>query len=100
MEEVYSFCDALATELAGWKSRLNEVTQRFDRMSTGEKSNVVDQVRDLHIILEEFEDRIGRLKSSCPTEWGPENRDLSKDNEPKTNWEEVWGHPPAGDFGG
>jgi len=71
MSEVYSYCDDLATELGGWKAKANSVVGRLDKVSSGDKEKVIDQVRDLHMFVEELENRITGLKLECPTNWEP-----------------------------
>jgi hypothetical protein len=99
--ELPQYCDNFAEELAGWRAKFEEVTRRFDKVPTGDKSNVYPHVNELHMILEEFEDRIRQLKASCAaggemekfefqekfTGFKPENRD-------------VWQNVSPGDIGG
>jgi len=69
--ELEQYCDNLATELSGWRARFDEVVSKFDKTATGDKFSVVPQINDLHMIMEEFEERIGRLRSACHTDWDP-----------------------------
>jgi hypothetical protein len=71
MKGMDNYCDHLAAELGGWKTKLHAVVIRIDRVSSGEKERVIDQARDLHMITEELENRIEGLRQECPTEWGP-----------------------------
>jgi hypothetical protein len=70
--EFERYCDNLATELAGWRAKFDDVTRKFDKAETGDKSKVYPHVNELHMILEEFEDRIRQVKSSCATGVEPE----------------------------
>ena len=76
MSEVYSYCDDLATELGGWKAKVNNVVGRLDKVSSGDKEKVIDQVRDLHMFVEEIESRIDGLRHECPTVWEPGQMEL------------------------
>ena len=38
----------------------------------------MDQVRDLHILVEELEDRIERLRKECPTVWSPDQMEIEQ----------------------
>lgn len=69
--ELHSYCDNLATELGGWKAKLSDVVGRIDKVSSGDKEKVIDQVRDLHMFLEELENRLDGLRVECPTNWEP-----------------------------
>jgi hypothetical protein len=44
----------------------------LNEADTGDKSKVYTHVNELHMILEEFEDRIRQVKSSCATGGEPE----------------------------
>ncbi|AFM26602.1 hypothetical protein [Desulfomonile tiedjei] len=62
-----SFCDGMSAELATWKTRLHEVVQKFDNVESGDKTKMVPFVNDLHMILEEFDERIHKLRTECET---------------------------------
>ena len=99
--ELEIYCDNLAAELGGWRAKFDGVVRKFDKTSSADKSEVVPLVNDLHMILEEFEDRIRRLKSTCPTNWEPDKIEFEgKFSGLKTRWEEVWHNVSPGDFGG
>jgi hypothetical protein len=71
MKEVESYCDNLATELGGWKAKAYDVVSRIDKVSSGDKERIIDHVRDLHMFVEELENRIDGLRVECPTDWEP-----------------------------
>ncbi len=96
-----SYCDNLGTELAGWKTRLAGVVEKLDRVSTGDKEKVVSEVNELHMVMEEFGDRIARLRRECAISWEPEREELEK----KAGWlrqrvEEIAETIPQSDIGG
>jgi hypothetical protein len=67
----------------------------LDKVSSGDKAKVFDQVKDLHILLEELEDRIERLTRECPTEWSPNEMEIEqKLSTLKTKWAQVWSGMP------
>jgi len=99
--EVKSYCDSLVIELTGWKAKVYDIVRKLDKISSGDKQKVVPQVAELHMIIEELDDRIDRLKRECPIEWHPEKIELeSKVAKLKKKWEEVWQNVSPGDFGG
>lgn len=71
MESMPSYCDNLVTELGGWKAKVNDIVTKMDRVSSGDKEKVIDQVRDLHMFVEELENRIEGLNAECPKDWEP-----------------------------
>lgn len=78
MKDVNSYCDNVVTELSVWKAKAYDVVRRFDKLSSGEKAKLGDQVNDLHMYIEELEHRIGRLRTECPTDWKADQIDLDE----------------------
>jgi predicted nuclease with TOPRIM domain len=95
------YCGSLVTELSGWKAKMYDVTRKLDKVSSGDKEKVVPMVNELHMILEELDDRVERLKTDCPTQWGPDKIDIEgKFHALETKWEEAWKNVSPGDIGG
>jgi len=69
MRDVQSYCDNMVTELSVWKAKAYDLVRRFDKLSSGDKEKLGSQVNDLHIYIEELENRIARLRNECPTDW-------------------------------
>src|SRR4030042_5252430 len=93
--ELKDYCSNLSAELTGWKAKAYDIVRRLDKLSSGDKAKVVDQVRDLHILVEEFEDRIERLRKECPTVWSPDQMEIEqKLHDVKIYWEKVWSGMP------
>ena len=101
METVNNYCDNLVTELSVWKAKIYDVVRRIDKLSSGDKEKVSPQVNDLHIFIEEFEDRIDRLRTECPTDWKPDQIDIeAKMTKLQTTWKDLWQNVSPGDIGG
>jgi len=99
--DVKSYCENLSAELGGWKQKVGQITERLDRMPSGDKEKVVPQVNELHGLIEEMDDRIGRLKKECPTQWEPDKIELdTKLDRVKNHYEEVWQNVSGADVGG
>ena len=99
--ELDAYCGNVGAELMGWRTKLGTVVNELDHIASGDKAKVIHQVRELHMILEELEDRIHRLKTECSTEYGAENIDVKGSFKPFTSkWEEVWPGVSPGDIGG
>lgn len=85
------YCSNLSVELTGWKAKAYDIVRRLDKLSSGEKAKIIDQVTDLHILIEELEDRIERLRRECPIEWSPDQMEIEqKLHDVKIYWEKVW----------
>lgn len=99
--DVKDYCNGVAIELTGWKAKMYDVVRKLDKVSSGDKQKVVPMVNELHMILEELDDRVERLRRECPTQWKPDKLDLdTKFHQIKTKWEDVWGNISPGDAGG
>lgn len=93
--ELKDYCSNLSAELTGWKAKVYDIIRRLDKLSSGDKAKVMDQVYDLHILLGELEDRIERLTRECPTEWSPDKIEIEqKLRDVKTYWEKAWSAMP------
>ena len=99
--DVRDYCGSLAIELSGWKAKMYDVVRKLDKVSSGDKQKVVPMVNELHMILEELDDRVDRLKKECPAQWEPDKIDIEgKFKVMKTKWEEVWKNVSPADIGG
>jgi hypothetical protein len=61
--DINSYCGNLACELRGWQHKIQDVVNKIDSADCGDKTRLVPQVNELHMILEEFDDRIQLLKT-------------------------------------
>lgn len=99
--ELQDYCRNVQIELTGWKAKVYDVMRRLDRVDTGDKGKIVSQVNDLHIVVEELDDRISQLERECPSEWSPVREEIQ--NKLQTlgyKWEEAWQGAAGGDVGG
>jgi hypothetical protein len=75
--EVKDYCHNVDIELTAWKAKLYDVIRKMDKMPTGAKEKMYEEVNGLHIIMTELDDRIESLRTSCPTNWSPEQKKIS-----------------------
>jgi len=75
--ELKDYCHNLAAELMGWKAKMYDVARKMDKLSTGEKEKIVNEVNEIHMIIEELNDRVQRLQFECPTDWGPDEMEMN-----------------------
>lgn len=88
--DVQAYCDNITIELTGWRTKLNDIVERLDKLPSGDKEKVVSEVYDLHMLIEEFNDRIERLTYECPMQWEPEKMEMEgKLSQTKKIWEEA-----------
>lgn len=74
--DVKDYCRNVDSELTAWKAKLYDVMRQMDKLSTGEKQRVYEQVNGLHIVMTELEERIDQLRTACPTDWSPEREEI------------------------
>ena len=74
--DVNSYCDNLTIELTGWKAKIYDIVRKMDKLPSGDKGKIMGQVNDLHMLVEELDDRIERLRNQCPADWAPEKIEL------------------------
>ncbi len=99
--ELNDYCESVASELMAWRAKVDDVVKKLDQVSTGDKSKVVPQVNELHMIMEDLDDRIKKLKTSCATDWEPERAEFEdKFAHMKKTWEGVWENVSPGEIGG
>lgn len=73
---VKDYCQNVEMELTGWRAKLYNVVRQIDHLPTGDKQRLYEYVNGLHILTSEIDDRLDALRTSCPTEWSPERREL------------------------
>lgn len=74
--EIKDYCRNVDMELTLWKSKLYDVIRKMDKASTGDKGKMYEDINDLHMLMAELEDRVDSLRTSCPTEWSPEDQEI------------------------
>jgi len=101
MKDVQNYCDNVVAELSVWKAKIYDVVRKIDKLSSGDKAKVGDQVNDLHMFIEELENRIDRLRRECPMDWKPDQIEMeSKFDHLKGKYNAIGASFSPGDIGG
>jgi hypothetical protein len=74
--DVNDYCSGLEMELTAWKAKLFDTITKADRLGTAEKERVLANIGDLKILLADMEEKIGQLKTECPSDWGPQKKEI------------------------
>ena len=69
--DVLDYCKGMESEMTAWKAKLYDVMRKVDKLGSAEKENILPNITDLHMLLEEMEDRVENLKTECPSDWSP-----------------------------
>jgi hypothetical protein len=76
--DVKDYCKSMETEMTAWKAKLYDVMRKVDKLGTAEREKVLPNIEDLHMLLEEMEDRVSKLKTECPAEWSPVKTEIDE----------------------
>jgi len=76
--EIKDYCKNVDMELTLWKAKLYDVAGKIEKLPTGKKQRVFEEVNGLNIILTELEERIDKLRAECPLVWKPEQDTIKK----------------------
>ena len=76
--DVQDYCKSMETEMTAWKAKLYDVMRKVDKLGTAEREKVLPNIEDLHMLLEEMEDRVSKLKTECPVEWSPVKTEIDE----------------------
>jgi hypothetical protein len=74
--EVIDYCRNVEMELNSWKTKLYDVVQKMGMASPGNREEIYEDINGIHVIITKLEDRIDRLRSACPKNWRPLDRDI------------------------
>lgn len=99
--ELSDYCKGVDIELTMWKAKLYDVMAQMDRLPTGNKQRMYEEVNGLHILMSELEERIEKLRRECPTEWKPDQEEIrTKFSELGVKYNDTAGVLFDYDFGG
>ena len=74
--EVKDYCKCVDAELVAWKAKIYDVMSKMDKLPTGDKQRMFEEINGLHIVMTELEDRVEKLRTECPLEWKPEQETI------------------------
>jgi len=63
-------CKTMEMELTAWKAIVYDITRKLERLPGGEKTKVLPNIEDLHMLLEEMDGRIEDIREKCTPETG------------------------------
>lgn len=74
--EVKDYCKYVNAELILWKAKLYDVMSKMDKLPTGDKQRMFEEINGLHIVMDELEERVEKLRTECPLNWKPEQEKI------------------------
>ena len=63
-------CKTMEMELTAWKAIIYDIARKMDKFSGGEKEKFHPHIEDLHILVEELDQRIDEIREKCTPETG------------------------------
>ena len=99
-------CKTMEMELTAWKAIVYDIARKMDKLPGGEKEKILPNIEDLHILVEELDQRIEDIRDNCTPDTGID--DIKTDRE-KFNYtlsdvrvkaEDAMKILSGGDFGG
>ncbi len=89
--EVKDYCKNMIVELTGWKAKMYDIVRKLDKLPSGEKEKYLPTLNELHIFIEELNERINNLEKACPTEWKADEEEIDRRTTAlKSKMKEIW----------
>jgi hypothetical protein len=96
----------MESELTAWKAILYDIVRKMDKLPGGTKEKFLPNIEDMHIMVEELDQRIEDIRENCTPETGI--GDIRKQKEGwdyelsklRVSAEDAMEILGAGDFGG
>jgi len=99
--ETKDYCKYVDMELTVWKAKLYDVISKIEKLPTGDKQRMHEQVNGLHIVMADLDDRIDKLRTECPLEWRPDQKEIQvRLSELSSRYKDATGVLFDYDFGG
>jgi len=63
------FCNAMSTELAGWKAKMYDIISHVETLPALDRQYFSPDVNALRALISEIEDSIRNMKVECPVDF-------------------------------
>jgi hypothetical protein len=99
-------CKAMEAELTAWKAIIYDIVRKMDKLPGGSKEKFLPNIEDLHIMVEELDQRIEDIRENCTPETGIADIRTQKEgfdydlSKLRVSAEDAMKILGAGDFGG
>ena len=90
--EIKDYCESVGNELAAWKAKMGDVSQKAAALKDANREIAEPIVKELNAIMEDIDQHIAMLARECPSEWSDDKSKIDdKVSRAKDKWKEVWG---------
>jgi hypothetical protein len=99
-------CKTMEMELTAWKAIVYDIARKFDKLPGGDKEKILPNIEDLHILVEELDQRIEDIRDNCTPETGIDDIKTEREkfnytlSDVRVKAEDAMKILGAGDFGG
>ncbi len=99
-------CKTMEMELTGWKAIIYDISRKMENLPAADREKIFPNIQDLHILIEELDDRIEQIRSNCTPETGMDDIQTERKafdesiSTLRVNAEEAMLALGAGNFGG
>jgi hypothetical protein len=99
-------CKTMEMELTGWKAIVYDITRKIETLPGGEKTKILPNIEDLHMLIAEMDDRIEQIRDNCTPETGMDDIKTERQafnkaiSSLRVNTEEAMQGLGGGNFGG
>jgi len=103
---VRNCCKTMEMELTAWKAIIYDIVRKIDKLPGGEKGKIFSNIEDLHILIEEMDERIEQIRETCTPDTGIDDIKTDREKFDKTmttlrvKAEDAMQLLGAGNFGG
>ena len=63
-------CKTMEMELTAWKAIIYDIARKMEKLPGGEKTKILPNIEDIHILVEEMDARIEEIRDNCTPETG------------------------------
>ena len=61
-------CKTMEMELTAWKAMIYDIVRNMEKLPGGEKEVILPNIQDIHILIEEMDERIDGIRERCTPE--------------------------------
>ena len=61
-------CKTMEMELTAWKAMIYDIVRNMEKLPGGERANILPNIEDIHILVEEMDERIEEIRNNCTPE--------------------------------
>jgi hypothetical protein len=68
----------MESEMTSWKAKMYDAMRKIDKLGTAEKEKMLMNIQDLNMIMDDMANRVGQLRTECPSEWSPIKKEVEQ----------------------